>query len=87
MCGRYAASARNADLVEEFGIEEDQTGVPSRSILVNPQEPPAGEPDFNMAPSKQARVVVTRVSRAGTAHGGSAAPEPTRRLRLLTWGL
>jgi putative SOS response-associated peptidase YedK len=82
MCGRYAASASTADLVEEFEVEEDHTRRPARSILVNPQEPPAGEPDYNMAPSKQARVVLTRRPR-----DGGADADPVRQLRLLTWGL
>lgn len=82
MCGRYAASKDQADLVEELDIELDATGEPSRSLLVNPQHPPAGQPDWNMAPTKQAPVVLTRVPR-GAAEGSS----PSRQLRLLTWGL
>lgn len=72
MCGRYAASASNADLVEEFDIEQDVTAVPSRSLLVAPQDPPVGHPDFNVAPTKNARVVLSR---------------PDRQLRALSWGL
>ena len=45
MCGRYAATSRPEDLVEEFEIDAVLTGEPSRSILATPQEPPAGEPD------------------------------------------
>lgn len=82
MCGRYAASKDSADLVEELDIELDATGEPGRSILVNPQHPPPGQPDWNMAPTKQAPVVLTRVPR-GAATGAAAA----RQLRLLTWGL
>jgi putative SOS response-associated peptidase YedK len=81
MCGRYASSSRPEDLVEEFEIDEDHTAQFARSILVAPQSPPAGEPDFNMAPTKQAPVILTRASR------GEADAEPTRQLRLLTWGL
>ena len=77
MCGRYAASANPDLLVEEFEVEQDRTGEPSRSILKSPQQPPAGTPDWNMAPSKRAPVVLTR---------GKDEP-PTRQLRLLTWGL
>lgn len=72
MCGRYAASARPDQLVEEFEVEQDRTAEPARSVLVSPQTPPPGTPDFNMAPTKQAPVVVVR---------------PERQLRLLTWGL
>ncbi len=82
MCGRYAASARPDELVEAFDIDEDHTAEPVRSILKNPQTPPAGEPDWNMAPSKAATVVLTRAPR-GAVDGAAA----TRQLRLLTWGL
>jgi putative SOS response-associated peptidase YedK len=81
MCGRYASSARPEDLVEDFDVEDDHTGERVRSILATPQTPPAGEPDFNMAPTKAAPVVLTRASR------GDTDAEPTRQLRLLTWGL
>src|SRR6478609_3250163 len=85
MCGRYAATSRPEDLVEEFEIDAVLTGEPSRSILATPQEPPPGEPDYNVAPTKQAPVVLTRVPR-----GGGTSDEDTpavRQLRLLTWGL
>jgi putative SOS response-associated peptidase YedK len=85
MCGRYAASSRNAELVEKFEIEVDRTTEPTRSVLVNPQDPPAGEPDYNLAPAKAGRVVLTRRPR------GSGPDDPTvrpqRQLRLMTWGL
>ena len=81
MCGRYASSSRPEDLVEEFGVLQDRTGEPSRSILATPQSPPAGQPDFNLAPTKQAPVVLTRPVR------GDADSVPVRQLRLLTWGL
>jgi len=82
MCGRYASSAHPEDLVEEFDIDEDHLGEPFRSLLVSPQSPPAGEPDFNVAPTKAAPVVLTRVPR-----GADPDDEPTRQLRLMTWGL
>lgn len=81
MCGRYAATANPDDLMEELEVAADHTGDPGRSILATPQQPPPGTPDFNMAPTKQAPVVLTRVPRSSTA----AAPQ--RQLRLLTWGL
>jgi putative SOS response-associated peptidase YedK len=81
MCGRYASSSRPQDLVEEFDIESDRTGEAVRSILAAPQSPPAGEPDFNVAPTKAAPVVLTRASR------GQVDADPVRQLRLLTWGL
>jgi putative SOS response-associated peptidase YedK len=81
MCGRYASSSRPQDLVEEFDVDEDRTAQASRSILATPQTPPAGQPDFNVAPTKQAPVVLTR------AVQGDADAAPERQLRLLTWGL
>ena len=81
MCGRYAASAHPDELVEAYEVEVDATGERSRSVLKGPQTPPAGEPDFNVAPSKQAHVVLTRPPRDGTEG------PPRRQLRLLTWGL
>lgn len=77
MCGRYAATAHPDTLVEEYEVELDATDQPSASVLRHPQDPPAGRPDHNMAPSKQAPVVLTR-DRDGA---------PVRQLRLLTWGL
>lgn len=81
MCGRYAATAHPDELVEAYEVEVDATQERSRSILKSPQDPPAGEPDFNLAPSKQAPVVLTRTPR------GADDDAPVRQLRLLTWGL
>ena len=75
MCGRYAATANPEELVEAYEVVVDATAERSRSLLKSPQHPPPGEPDFNMAPTKQAPVVLTR------------GEEPVRQLRLLTWGL
>lgn len=86
MCGRYAATADPDELIEAFEIDLDATGERSRSVLVNPQDPPVGTPDYNMAPSKQAPVVLTRTPRGpdGEKHPDAA---PVRQLRHLTWGL
>lgn len=81
MCGRYAAAADPEALVEAFEVELDATGRRSRSLLARPQDPPAGTPDYNMAPTKQAPVVLSRAPR------GEDAGDPVRQLRLLTWGL
>jgi putative SOS response-associated peptidase YedK len=81
MCGRYASSSRPEDLIEEFDVDEDRTGQRSRSILVTAQSPPAGHPDFNIAPTKAAPVVLSRVAQ------GDVDVVSTRQLRLLTWGL
>ncbi|GGK65383.1 SOS response-associated peptidase [Ornithinimicrobium pekingense] len=82
MCGRYAATANPEELVEAYEVELDATGEPARSVLKNPQQPPPGHPDHNVAPSKQAPVVLTRVPR-----GAPEDAAPTRQLRLLSWGL
>ena len=68
MCGRYAASASPADLVEEFGVESDQSGGDLA-------------PDYNLAPTHPAPVVLERAPRED-----KQAP-PVRQLRVLTWGL
>ncbi|GAB3486184.1 SOS response-associated peptidase [Flexivirga lutea] len=81
MCGRYAASFAPDELLQDFDIEQDRTDERSRSLLVTPQDPPPGAPDWNVAPSKQARVVLTRAPR------DDPAATPLRQLRLLTWGL
>lgn len=80
VCGRYAATAHPDDLIEEFEIDADRMGDPTRSLLKSPQDPPAGTPDHNMAPTKQAPVVLTRAPKEEP--GG-----PLRQLRLLSWGL
>ncbi|NHI20474.1 SOS response-associated peptidase [Phycicoccus endophyticus] len=81
MCGRYAATATPDELVLEFEVEQDRTAEPGRSVLASPQDPPPGRPDYNMAPTKQAPVVLARSPREDRT-----AP-PRRQLRLLTWGL
>ena len=45
MCGRYAATKNQADLVEEFEVEVDATGEPTRAVMTHEQNPPAGQPD------------------------------------------
>ena len=88
MCGRYASSATNAELREEFDVVLDRTDAPVRSILASPQDPPAGGADHNIAPSKNVRVVLERPVRAAEGGGGAeGSQEPVRQLRLLTWGL
>ncbi|MBB2890092.1 SOS response-associated peptidase [Flexivirga oryzae] len=81
MCGRYAASFSPDDIVQDFEIDQDNSDERSRSLLAKPQDPPAGAPDWNVAPSKQAPVVLTRRPR------GEEGADPVRQLRLLTWGL
>lgn len=80
VCGRYAATADPGELIEEFEIDADRTGEPTRSILKSPQDPPPATPDHNMAPTKQAPVILTRAPK-------DEPGDPLRQLRLLTWGL
>lgn len=94
MCGRYAASAHPGELIEAYDVELDATAERSASVLKSAQQPPPGEPDYNMAPSKQAPVVLTRRPRGGSGEdeqvensGQGVATAPVRQLRLLTWGL
>jgi len=81
VCGRYAATANPGELVEEFEVDADRTAEPSRTVLKSPQDPPPGTPDHNMAPTKQAPIVLSRVPK------GEEGADPLRQLRLLTWGL
>ena len=71
MCGRYAAGARPDELVEEFEVEE----LPNDAQL---------EADFNVAPTKPAPVIVSRVPRE---RRGTSEARPVRQLRVMTWGL
>jgi len=88
MCGRYAASANPDELVEEFEVEQDRTSEPARSVMARPQSPPPGTPDYNMAPTKQAPVVLSRVPKEpDTKEQYAEGAPPVRQLRLLTWGL
>lgn len=82
MCGRYAATARPDELIEAYEVEVDATAERSRSVLKSPQQPPPGQPDHNVVPSKQAPVVLTRAPK-----DAPESAEPVRQLRLLTWGL
>lgn len=87
MCGRYAATANPDELVEEFEVEQDRTAEPARSVMARPQSPPPGTPDYNMAPTKQAPVVLSRVPKDETKERYAEGAPPVRQLRLLTWGL
>lgn len=91
MCGRYAATANPAELIETYDVELDATHEPTHSLLKTPQSPPPGQPDFNLTPTKLAPVVLTRFPRGSEtstgAQGPVGEPKPLRQLRLLSWGL
>jgi putative SOS response-associated peptidase YedK len=100
MCGRYASARRRIELLEEFGVQADETGEELR-------------PDYNVAPTKKIYAVMTRRppglagagegsaegsttagrSTEGNGPGGtgeaaaSSGPAPVRQLRTVRWGL
>jgi putative SOS response-associated peptidase YedK len=86
VCGRYAASRDPDELVEEFEVDATAGDGPGG-------DPAEATPDFNVAPTVTAPVVLERAPRPapdGEPEDGSAAHEPAdpvRWLRLLTWGL
>lgn len=71
MCGRYVSVQSDADLSEEFDAIDATNG-----------EWAGG--NYNVAPTDPARIVVNRPLRD---EHGTAADEPTRQLRIATWGL
>lgn len=71
MCGRYANSHSRTELVQAFGIDER---------YADPELPA----DFNVAPTKQSAVVLSRTPRDVDDPGHA---EPVRQLRNLVWGL
>ncbi len=82
MCGRYAASKDMAELVEVLEVDEDRTAEPVRTIAALERGQGGGPAaDYNVAPTKAAPVVLTRRPK------GEPEQQPSRQLRLLTWGL
>ncbi len=85
MCGRFASSTTDADLVNAFAVAE----------TVGEQLAPS----WNVAPTQQVRVVLDRTPRgqaadapaadapAADAPAAPAAAEPVRQLRTVRWGL
>lgn len=71
MCGRYVSVRSDGDVLAEFEAM-DATGGDS---------PPA---DYNVAPTKPVRAIVNRPLRDAD---GTPAAEPTRQLRVVSWGL
>jgi putative SOS response-associated peptidase YedK len=70
VCGRYANSRRPEDLVEEFEIERTSGPGPG-------QDPASAGPDFNVAPTKAALVVLRRqVKDAEPQAEPGARPDP-----------
>ena len=67
MCGRYANSRRPEDLVEEFEVERTSGPGPG-------QDPSAAGPDYNVAPTKNALVVLRREVKDETPPDTDDAP-------------
>jgi putative SOS response-associated peptidase YedK len=71
MCGRYVSVRSNEDLTDEFDAVDATNGEWEA-------------PDYNVAPTKPVRIVVNRPLRD---ENGAPAPNPTRQLRVVSWGL
>jgi putative SOS response-associated peptidase YedK len=71
MCGRYVSVRSNEDLTEEFDAVDATNGE-------------WAAPDYNVAPTKPVRAVVNRPLRDAE---GAPAKDPTRQLRVVSWGL
>jgi len=69
MCGRYVSTKTTSDLLEEFDAVDETGGSGS-------------EPDYNVAPTTDIRIVVDRVP-----HGAPEGTAPVRQLRTARWGL
>ena len=66
MCGRYASSKSNADLSAEFGAEV---------VVEKDGEPLEPRPDYNVAPTKHARIVLDRLTAQYAADTGDASDD------------
>lgn len=71
MCGRYVSVKSDQDLTSEFDAIDATDGLWPES-------------DFNVAPTKPVLAVVNRPVRDAE---GTAAKDPTRQLRVMSWGL
>ncbi|HVN12008.1 MAG TPA: SOS response-associated peptidase [Kineosporiaceae bacterium] len=69
MCGRYANSRRPEDLVETFEVERTAGRGPG-------QDPSSARPDYNVAPTRPALVVLRRRVRDEVDGDGAPAPSP-----------
>lgn len=71
MCGRYVSVRSNEDLTDEFDA-------------VDATDDEWTAPNYNVAPTDPVRVVVDRPLRD---ENGTPAKQPTRQLRVASWGL
>ena len=72
MCGRYASSRKPEDLVEEFEISAPGANKVEEALA----------PDYNVAPTKLAPVVISR-----PPSDGPKDADAVRQLRLFKCGL
>ncbi len=68
MCGRYAASRRPEDLVEEFEVDATEGQGPG-------EDPSGAGPDYNVAPTKHVPVVLERRPRPAEGASGDVPDE------------
>lgn len=71
MCGRYVSVRSDEDLTDEFDAVDATDGL-------------WAAPDYNIAPTKPVRIVVNRPLRDAQ---GRPATQPSRQLRVVSWGL
>jgi putative SOS response-associated peptidase YedK len=71
MCGRYVSVQADSDLLSEFDAVDATDG----------ESPPE---DYNVAPTKPVRAVVSRPLRDAD---GKVSARPVRQLRVMRWGL
>lgn len=71
MCGRYVSVRSDDDVLRDF----DAVDATGDDVV---------EPDYNVAPTKPVRAIVNRPLRD---EAGNKAADPTRQLRIMTWGL
>ena len=69
MCGRYTSPSSRANLLERFHVDDDNAAD-------------LRGPDYNVAPTKVAPVVVARAPSDGPKDA-----DPVRQLRQFKWGL
>jgi putative SOS response-associated peptidase YedK len=71
VCGRYVSVKSDGDVLQDFDA-------------VDASDDDDYEADWNIAPTKPVRTIVNRPLRDAD---GSPAKEPTRQLRVMSWGL
>jgi putative SOS response-associated peptidase YedK len=85
MCGRFAVTTDPARLAREIDAVDETVGAPNSAV------PNSAVPNYNVAPTTDIATVVARHDDPGDRRAGAERPgigtEPTRRVRLMRWGL